>query len=43
MKKEKTKGKMLSKEVHNKTIQKAVESFRISQENKTVLRKLKIY
>lgn len=37
------KDKMLSKEVHNKTIQKAVESFRISQENKTVLRKLKIY
>ena len=37
------KDKMLSKEVHNKTIQKAVESFRISQKNKTVLRKLKIY
>ena len=34
--------KRLTREVHNKTIQKAVESFRISEEQKTYLRTLRI-
>ncbi len=35
-------GKMLDKWVHNKTIQKSVESYRITDEQKAELRKLKI-